>query len=88
MNGYLLNGVHSLIKNVLHLEDLSKATLSEKTYLFEESVVSILLEILLKLVVACELDVAVDKLLMEVLADRMVLIDFDIGNEILVSWSW
>ena len=88
MNRYLLNGVHSLIKNVLHLEDLSKATLSEKTYLFEESVVSILLEILLKLVVACELDVAVDKLLMEVLADRMVLIDFDIGNEILVSWSW
>ena len=88
MNGYLLNGVHSLIKNVLHLEDLSKATLSEKIYLFEESVVSILLEILLKLVVACELDVAVDKLLMEVLADRMVLIDFDIGNEILVSWSW
>jgi hypothetical protein len=72
--------VDSLVKNVLGFIDFSKSTLTDHAYLFEKSLVSILLQILAELVIICLLFVPENDLLMDVFASWLVLFDPDKVN--------
>ena len=54
----LLDSVHSLVKHMLHLIDLSKATFAKQLLLVEQSVVPVLLEIFRELVIFSDFVVA------------------------------
>lgn len=54
----LLDSVHSLVKHMLHLIDLSKATFTKQLLLVEQSVVPVLLEIFRELVIFSDFVVA------------------------------